>query len=299
MSASTTARTVHMVVHGGRTSAVSAASTVFAGLSSHDIALTVAAADDPTGELAAGGIIVDDSPAGTQLVLAFGGDGTMLRAAEIAMAHGAPLLGVNLGRVGFLAEAEVEHLDDVVAAIVNRSYSVQERMCIHAEVQQADGQTWSTWAMNEVVVSRSEAMHVVELLLEIDSEPLSRLGADGIIVSTAAGSTAYAFSAGGPIIWPEVQAMCVVPVSAHALFARPLVVAHTSEVCISNPHHDVHLWADGHRHVQLAPGARVTITRHREADNVVRLDAATFTGRLVRKFKLPVQGWRADAGRLG
>ena len=299
MSASAAARHVHIVVHAGRSSAVAAAASVAAGLVAHPISLTVSETDDPAGELSAFGVTVDTSPAGIGLVLAFGGDGTMLRAAEVALSHGAPLLGVNLGRVGFLAEAEVEHLDDVVSAIVNRSYAVEERMCIHASVEHADGSTWQTWAMNEIVTSRSESMHVVELLLEIDSEPLSRLGADGIIVSTAAGSTAYAFSAGGPIIWPQVEAMCVVPVSAHALFARPLVVAPTSTVCISNPHHEAQLWADGHRHVRLQPGAKVTITRHQQAVNVVRLDSATFTSRLVRKFQLPVQGWRADAGRLG
>ena len=289
------ARRVHLVVHGGRPSAISAALTVVVGLSEHGIDTTVSAQDDEDGRLEAAGVRVSDSAPGTELVLVFGGDGTMLRAADTAITHGVGLLGVNLGRVGFLAEAEVGDLERVVEAIVTRSYTVEPRMCVHVAVHQPDESVWESWALNEVSVSRVADLHVLELLLEIDNEPLSRFGADGLIVSTATGSTAYAFSAGGPVMWPQVEAMCVVPVSAHALFSRPLVVAPTSVVTISNPYSDARVSADSRRGVLAQAGSRTVVTRNSRHVNFVRIHESTFTDRLVRKFRLPVQGWRVDA----
>lgn len=194
-----------------------------------------------------------------------GGDGTLLRGAEFARASGVPMLGVNLGRVGFLAEAERDDLDKVVDRVVNRAYEVEERMTVDVVVHRNGDIVHTDWALNEAAVQKAGAEKLLEVVLEIDGRPVTGFGCDGIVLSTPTGSTAYAFSAGGPVVWPEVEALLMVPISAHALFAKPLVTSPDSVLAVEVlPHVPPGvLWCDGRRTVELPPGARVEVRRGR------------------------------------
>ena len=165
---------------------------------------------------------------GAEIVMVFGGDGTFLRAAELARYSNAALMGVNLGRVGFLAETEPEAVEETLAAIERCEYSVEKRLAIEVDVLDAAGSVvGSTWALNEVSVEKAERSRVLDVVLGIDGRPLTSFGCDGVLFATPTGSTAYAFSAGGPVVWPDVEALLLVPTNAHALFARPLVTTPT------------------------------------------------------------------------
>jgi NAD+ kinase len=231
---------------------------------------------------------------GAEVALVLGGDGTLLRAAELARPTGIPLLGVNLGRVGFLAEADPESLDEAVQAVIEGSYHVEERMTLEAAVVINGGPVRRTWALNEAVVEKTNRERILEVVLEVDGRPLTGFGCDGVICATPTGSTAYAFSAGGPVVWPEVQALLVVPLSAHALFARPVVISPSSEVAIEVDArgYPAVLVCDGRRTIPVPPGARVELAQGDLPVRLVRLREQPFTDRLVRKFNLPVRGWR-------
>jgi NAD+ kinase len=233
---------------------------------------------------------------GVEIVLALGGDGTLLRAAELARPVGAPLLGINLGRVGFLAEAEIDDLEQLVRDVVAGAYTVDERLTIDVAVE-VDGLIIArSWALNEASVEKGAREKMLELLVDVDGRPLSRYGCDGVVCATPTGSTAYAFSAGGPVVWPQVEALLLVPISAHALFSRPLVTAPTSTITITVDPYTTFalLCCDGRRTVDLAPGSSVTVRRGALPVHVVRLRERTFTDRLVAKFGLPVHGWRGN-----
>jgi NAD+ kinase len=231
---------------------------------------------------------------GAELVVVLGGDGTILRGAERARHGDVALLGVNLGHVGFLAEAEREAVDDVVRAIVERQWHVEERTALDVSVLVGGESVHRTWALNEASLEKAARERMVDVLVEIDGRPLSRWGCDGVVCATPTGSTAYAFSAGGPVVWPEVEALLVVPISAHALFARPLVVSPRSVIALElpDPASSAIMWADGRRAVELPPRARVEIRRSEQPVRLARLSHAPFTDRLVAKFSLPVDGWR-------
>jgi NAD+ kinase len=243
-------------------------------------------------------VVVDDAARGCELVVVIGGDGTLLRAAEHAREPGTPLLGINLGHVGFLAEADPDGLEHAISAIVERRYRAEERLTLDVTVQHAGEVIASTWSLNEASVEKASRERMLEVEVEIDGRPLSRWGCDGVVCATPTGSTAYNFSAGGPIVWPEVQALLIVPLSAHALFARPMVVAPTSVIGIDVLEHTAGhgvLWCDGRRTVDLPPGARIEVRRGHSAIHLARLTDAPFTDRLVAKFDLPVSGWRGAA----
>jgi NAD+ kinase len=241
-----------------------------------------------------------DAARDCDLVLVLGGDGTILRGAELARETGTPLLGINLGHVGFLAEADHDDLDQVIDAVVSGRYRSEERLTVDVSVFVDEVLVASTWALNEASVEKASRERMLEVQVEIDGRPLSRWGCDGVVCSTPTGSTAYNFSAGGPVVWPEVQALLVVPLSAHALFARPMVVAPSSvisvEVIESNDGCGV-LWCDGRRTVELPPGARIEVRRGHVPVHLARLHEQPFTDRLVAKFGLPVSGWRGAAER--
>ena len=227
-----------------------------------------------------------------------GGDGTILRAAEHARQSGTPLLGINLGHVGFLAEADPDDVDRTIEAIIERRYTDEERLTVDVSVFRGKELVASTWALNEASVEKAARQRMLELVVEIDGRPLSRWGCDGVVCSTPTGSTAYNFSAGGPIVWPEVQALLLVPISAHALFARPMVVSPTSVLAVEVIAHAQSagiLWCDGRRAVELPPGARIEVRRGHAPIWLARLHEAPFTDRLVAKFDLPVSGWRGAA----
>jgi NAD+ kinase len=234
---------------------------------------------------------------GCELAVVIGADGTILRAAEMTHLAGTPLLGVNLGHVGFLAEAEYDDVDSTIAAIVERRYTAEERLTIDVQVYQGKELVTSTFALNEVSVEKAARERMLEVAVEIDGKPLSAFGCDGIVVSTPTGSTAYAFSLGGPVIWPDVEAILMVPNAAHALFSRPIVVSPTSRLAVEViPEAEGHgiMWCDGRRQLELRPGARIEVTRSDVPVRLARLNASPFTDRLVAKFDLSVAGWRGN-----
>ena len=246
--------------------------------------------------------VVDDGGAseGCELTVVIGGDGSILRAAEITHRPGTPLLGVNLGHVGFLAEAEYEDIESTIEAIIDRRYSIEERLTVDVSVYRGKELVYSTFALNEASLEKAARERMLEVVVEIDGRPLSRWACDGVVCATPTGSTAYNFSAGGPIVWPGVEAMLIVPISAHALFARPMVVAPTSllaiEVLAGTEGAGV-LWADGRRTVDLPQGARIEVRRGQTPVRLVRLHEKPFTDRLVAKFGLSVEGWRGTSER--
>lgn len=232
---------------------------------------------------------------GAELVCVLGGDGTILRGAELARGYGVPVLGVNLGHVGFLAEVEREDLDATVEHLVARRYEVEERLTLEVVVRSGGEVIDRTWALNEATVEKAARQRMLELTVEIDGRPLSTWGCDGVIVATPTGSTAYAFSAGGPVMWPDVEAITVVPLSAHALFARPLVLGPHSTVALDlldGAESTGVLFCDGRRTVELPQGARVEVCRSDVPVRLARLARAPFADRLVRKFDLSIVGWR-------
>jgi NAD+ kinase len=291
-------RRVLLLTHPGRAPARDVACQLVDALSGHglqvrmlpDEAIALDLADNVHVELAG----IGDPSADCELVVVIGGDGTILRAAELAHDSGTPLLGVNLGHVGFLAEAEQESLNEALRAIIDGGYEVEERMTVDAVAFVNGAEIARSWALNEVSVEKSSRERILEVVLEVDCRPLSAFGCDGVLCSTPTGSTAYAFSAGGPILWPQVQALLLVPSNAHALFARPLVISPDSRVAleVSGRGDAGVLVCDGRRTIELPPGARVEVARGLNPVLLARLRVQPFTDRLVRKFELPVQGWR-------
>ncbi|MFJ5711150.1 NAD kinase [Streptomyces sp. NPDC093105] len=291
-------RTVFLLAHTGRPAAVRSAELVVLGLLRCGIGVRVLEAEaadlplPPSVEK-----IPDNCPEaldGCELIIVLGGDGTLLRGAEFSRASGVPMLGVNLGRVGFLAEAERDDLDKVVDRVVTRAYEVEERMTLDVAVYQNGDTLHRDWALNEAAVQKVSPERMLEVVLAIDGRPVTGFGCDGVICATPTGSTAYAFSAGGPVVWPEVEALLMVPIGAHALFARPLVTTPDSVLAVEVEPHTPHgvLWCDGRRTVELPAGARVEVRRGAVPVRLARLHHASFTDRLVAKFALPVSGWR-------
>ena len=297
-------RSVLLVAHTGRPEALDLVRRIAERLHGAGVTVRALAEEAAALEHAVGGLpleIVDarDAAEGTELLLVLGGDGTLLRAAELGRVSQTPLLGVNLGHVGFLAEAEPDVADTVVEAVLDGSWTVDERATVDVTVT-VDGQAiFHGWALNEVSVEKSDRARMVECVLGIDGRPLVSFAADGVLVATATGSTAYAFSAGGPVLWPDVAAMLVVPLAAHALFARPLVVSPTSVVAIEvlAGESAALLACDGRRTVAVPAHARVEVTGGQRPVRLARIQDAAFTDRLVRKFGLPVHGWRGRNGR--
>jgi NAD+ kinase len=293
-------RTVLVMAHPGRETAVRGARLVAERLAAAGVA--VRTLESELGGLGAEQVGAGPAAAeGTELVFVLGGDGTLLRAAELSRPAQVPLIGVNLGHVGFLAEAEPDGLAELVDRIVARRYLVQERMTIDVTVRGNGSVAAATWALNEATVEKAARERMIEVVIEIDGRPLSRWGCDGVVCSTPTGSTAYAFSAGGPVVWPEVEALLMVPISAHALFAPPMVVSPRSvlavELIVAAETPGAVLWCDGRRKVELAPGARVEVRRGALPVLLARLEepgapGGRFTDRLVAKFGLPVAGWR-------
>jgi NAD+ kinase len=244
----------------------------------------------------------DVSLDGIELGMVLGGDGTILRAAELVRTAEVPLLGVNLGHVGFLAESERADLDEAVRWVAERDYGVEERMTIEVAVWLGDTLIGATWALNEAAVEKANRERMIEVVTEVDGLPVSSFGCDGIVLATPTGSTAYAFSAGGPIVWPEVEALLMAPISAHALFAKPLVVAPTSVLAVellTRTEAWGVLWCDGRRSFDLPPGARVEVRRSEHPVRLARTRQTPFSERLVRKFELPIQGWRGPVIHAG
>lgn len=298
-----TTRRVLVLAHTGRPEARRVAAQLVRALREHDVIVRLL--DSEAAEL--GLTACDDlevAPADErlgadcELAMVIGGDGTLLRAVELTHPVGTPLLGVNLGHVGFLAEAEAEDVDSTIAAVLDRHYVTEDRITLEVDVFHRRELVARTFALNEASVEKAARERMLEVVVEIDGRPLSRWGCDGVVCCTPTGSTAYGFSAGGPIVWPSVEALIVVPISAHALFARPVVVGPDSEIAVEvlarAESHGV-LWCDGRRTFELPPGARIEVRRGTAPVRLIRLHEAPFTDRLVRKLGLPVSGWRGAA----
>jgi NAD+ kinase len=299
-----------MVVHTGREEATETARRVQKVLGDNGIGLRLLAAEAvdrgplhlAPDDMRAIGVDIEVVDAeeraaeGCELVLGLGGDGTFLRAAELARNVEIPVLGINLGRIGFLAEAEADAIDTVLDHVIHRNYRIEERMTLDVVIR-AEGRILSRgWALNEASLEKGPRLGVLGAVLEVDGRPVSSFGCDGVLVSTPTGSTAYAFSAGGPVLWPDLEAILVVPNNAHALFARPMVTSPDAAIAIEieSPGHDAMVFCDGRREMVLPAGGRLEVTRCGTSLKWVRLDSAPFTDRLVRKFRLPVTGWRGQ-----
>ncbi len=314
-----------VIAHTGKEDARISARLVIDRLTAAGVAVRVTEAE-ARAVRCAGASVVPAGPGaaeGAELVIVLGGDGTLLRAAEIARPARTPLIGVNLGRIGFLAEAEADGLDETVDRLVAGEYRVEERMTVDVVARDNGTELASTWALNEATVEKAARERMVEVIIEVDGRPLSRWGCDGVVCATPTGSTAYAFSAGGPVVWPEVEALLVVPISAHALFAPPMVVSPRSVLAVELVYeftggHDeggrlspvaaggesagAVMWCDGRRRFDLPPGSRVEVRRgslpvllarvHGPGPGPGTYGGGPFTDRLVAKFGLPVAGWR-------
>jgi NAD+ kinase len=298
-------RVVGVLTHMGRPAAISAATRLIEGLHQAGIAsaLPVDDLDAIDGRLSEAVTVLAKpvtSADGVELMVVLGGDGTILRGAEWVLSSDLPLLGVNLGHVGFLAEAESSEIDSIVQHIVAGSYTVEERSTVQVTLRECSSGdvVWSSYAINEVSIEKAARERMLEVVVEVDGRPLSRWACDGVLVATPTGSTAYAFSAGGPVIWPSVDALLLVPLSAHALFARPLVLGPASTVVIElidpSPTHGV-VWCDGRRSAELRTGMEIEVRQGPHKLRLARLSEAPFTDRLVNKFGLRVEGWRGAA----
>jgi NAD+ kinase len=235
----------------------------------------------------------DSDIAHVEVVLVLGGDGTILRGAEFALKGNIPLLGINLGHVGFMAEVEAFTFEKVAQAVIDKDYVLDPRMLLTFQVKRGKKIIDQGWALNEISIERKSTT-MAELFVQIDDRPLSRWGCDGIICATPTGSTAYAFSAGGPVLWPEVQAMVLLPIAAHALFAKPMVIAPTSTIGITIESSDASLSADALRKIELDKNDHIEITKNSKQVILAHLKSTIFTDRLVAKFKLPIEGWRGE-----
>lgn len=281
-------RQVCLVVHANRDDVQAMAADIAARLQSADIEVAAA------GELADSGRYADPDPQRNELTIVLGGDGTILRAAELMRPQRVPLLGINLGKVGFLAELEPGDIEQLIDVIVGRNWHVEERRALNVTVVEPSGSVWESWALNEVAIEKSVRDRMLEVVVSIEGRPVMAWGGDGLIIATPTGSTAYAFSAGGPIVWPDVDAHLIVPVSAHALFARPIVTSPKAQiqVGITDEIAPAVVVCDGRRSTLATPGSHVVIAESVDPVLFARIHPAPFADRLVRKFQLPVTGWR-------
>lgn len=298
-------RTMLVLAHTGKENARRSARLVVDRLTAAGVAVRVTQTEARAVPCASATVLPSGPAAaeGAELVIVLGGDGTLLRAAEIARPARTPLIGVNLGHIGFLAEAEPDGLAETVDRLVAGDYRVEERMTIDVVARDNGTEFARTWALNEATVEKAARERMVEVIIEVDGRPLSRWGCDGVVCATPTGSTAYAFSAGGPVVWPEVAALLMVPISAHALFAPPMVVSPQSVLAVelvSEETAGAVMWCDGRRRFDLPPGARVEVRRGSLPVLLARVHSpgpgtdggGPFTDRLVAKFALPVAGWR-------
>lgn len=294
-----TARHMLVVAHTGRQDALDAAVQVCEQLRHAGAIPVVSEAQWDALKKAGSGEVqvlgVDVGLSELELTIVLGGDGTILAAVQLTRGSPAPILGINHGHVGFLAESERDDLAWTVSTALAGEYDVDERLVLDVSVVESGVEVFSTFAVNEATVEKASGSRMIEIALEVDGRPISTFGADGVVLATPTGSTAYSFSAGGPVVWPGVEALLMVPLSAHALFARPLVVGPESVLAVElleRSSASAVVWCDGRRGVEIPPGGRVVVTRSADPLRLARLHPGPFTDRLVQKFSLPVTGWR-------
>lgn len=293
-----TSRRIAVAIHASRTSALEAACRFIDELPCEIESLVAPATFTdisnrlPTARLA---VLTEQSLAEAEVLVVFGGDGTILRAAASALKADVPVLGVNLGHVGFLAELEMSQIPELVSHVVDANFVLEQRLTIEVDLYLPGDQvpSWSSVAINEVALEKASRAMMIDALVAIDNLPVSHWGCDGILVSTPTGSTAYAFSAGGPVMWPQLEAFQIVPLSAHALFARPMVLSPDAQIRLDLLGEVPGVvCCDGSRTADVSTGSRLIIRRHPQDLMVARLREQPFTSRLVKKFLLPIEGWR-------
>lgn len=225
---------------------------------------------------------------GPDLVIALGGDGTVLRAAQIAHESDALLLGVNVGTLGYLTQVEGSAAGDAIDQVLSGGFEVEERMMLDCSFDSGSSER-SFVALNEVLVERASQRRLVRLEVSVGGERLAAFNADGVIVATPTGSTAYALSAGGPIVSPRASCLILVPVNAHMIFSRPFVLApdDTVEIDLGEADQRASLVLDGAESCEFTSGSRLAVHRHSRPLRLVRLPGPGFVERLRTKLDLP------------
>lgn len=287
---------IGLVVHHGRGASIDAAVDAARQLRDLGVATVVA---DPDGdeaiaqdsELAGVAEVVEQArfTEGLDLAISFGGDGTFLRAAHLCREADVPILGVNLGRLGFLAEVELDDLGPAVRAVVDGAFTVEDRPTLEVLIEPPDG-TGSTrrWALNEAAIEKTARQRLLHVDVSVDGTLFAKVPADALIVATATGSTAYALSAGGPIVSPRIEATLVVPVAPHTLFDRTVVAAPDEVVRVELiPDQAPALVSlDGREPIELAPGGTVTVRGGGRPVRLARVGLLDFATLVRRKFGL-------------
>ncbi|MBP2703164.1 NAD(+)/NADH kinase [Microbispora sp. RL4-1S] len=275
--------TVGLVLHPQRDSK-EAIETIIEWAKGRDV--TVLGLPDEVGRIDCSAVAVDSPTliSRADLLVSLGGDGTMLRTMRLITGRPTPVLGVNLGRLGFLAEIDVEELEPTLSAIDRHDYTVESRMAV--QVTMPDGGTVT--AFNDVALVRIPGNGLSAVAVSVYGHPFVRYAADALIVATPTGSTAYNFSAGGPIVSPTVEGFLIVPAAAHSAFNRALVLSADEEATLDvlPTSGQIAMEVDGAIGGHLGPGDRLTVTAVRDAARVVRLGATTFYERARRKLRV-------------
>jgi NAD+ kinase len=278
-------REVGLVVHGGRPLALEVAARIVERLERHGIASRSLGAPD---EGPGAGHEGDVNVGGLDLVVSVGGDGTLLRSARLVRDEGTPLLAVNVGRVGFLTEVGPTDALDALDEAIAGSVRIEERLALVAEPR---GAPWDEpqWALNEIIVEKKARHRLVKVACSVDGVPLTTYSADGVIVSTPTGSTAYAFSARGPIVSPRVACLVLTPVAPHMLFDRPVALAPDEALALEVVGDEPGLLsADGRESLDMPVGATVVVRTSEHPVRLVRRAASpSFYAVLRSKFGLP------------
>lgn len=281
-------RSIGIVPHREREVALDIARCAAAWLEERGIEVRLPDAEARAARLEPCGTTTDGFAEGLDLVIAIGGDGTMLRAVQLAYPGDVPLFGVNVGQMGYLTSIEPEDVEDALPRLLAGSYSVSDRTVLELSVESETGQARTWFALNEAVLEKVHAGHLVRLDVSIDSTYFTTYAADGVIVATATGSTAYSFSARGPIASPNLACLIVTPVSPHMLFDRALVLAPEESLgLVVGGSRTVALTMDGRQIAELQPGDACRCATAARAVHMVSLAPRDFHQILKAKFALP------------
>lgn len=220
------------------------------------------------------------------LLIVLGGDGSTLRAARLSVPHGVPIFGINMGRVGFLSEAQLDNWQEKLTKVLQGAYWLERRLMLHAALER-NGRILNTLtALNDIVVGRGRQARVLRLTLYVDGDHVTRYTADALIVATPTGSTAYSMAAGGPLLPPQLQNFVVVPVAAHLSLDRALVLHEEAEIAIEvQMDHEASLMADGQDGISMEDGDKVIVRKHDHYCSFARVESSGyFYRRLMRRL---------------
>jgi NAD+ kinase len=270
-------KTVGLVVNHSKWEALQFAQEVIAWLTERDAEVRIDHTSAPLlgrDDLSA----TDDELAATQLIITLGGDGTILTTSHFAAPTGTPILGVHMGRFGFITESHPNELLAALDDVLEEKFAVEERMMVRGEVFRDGELVYTAVGLNDVVLNKGATARMLHIQTSFSGEVMTTYPADGVIVATPTGSTAYALSAGGPLIEPTVEALLVVPICPHTLTARPLLIPcdETVSLTVETDGGDVLFVADSHHVFPLCSGDRVDVRRAEYATRIVTLGRASF-----------------------